>query len=285
MAFKAYIVIMLVFVVGNFAFFFFSPLKYHLSLRTIRKALYTLFIGAIIVGLLVNEVKLSNWQFLLTLTAIVIFIDLALLLTPSIMKIWNTEFQYSDYVENIIMTNRKIQKGTMRRVGTMSEMIQDAGTYFSELQKEELRDKKKQLEKYLRMYAEKYGFLVQLWDLEYDPIEATHLSSKQKEGLEEAEINSLADNFGFLEGIKRVLSDIERLNSFEFGKEKEVYAESLFQSEIVSLISEDSMIVPIYLDDGNMIVILKNEKGELLEVDAIHITNLIVLFYTFDLDL
>lgn len=87
---------------------------------------YTLYIGAVTVGLIIGEVFLGNWQFLLTLTGTIIFIDIAVLLTPSILKIWKAEFQYRDYVENIILTNNKIQKATIKRVVSMSDMIQNA---------------------------------------------------------------------------------------------------------------------------------------------------------------
>ncbi|MBM7620053.1 hypothetical protein JOC95_001905 [Bacillus tianshenii] len=40
------------------------------------------------------------------------------------------------------------------------------------------------------------------------------------------------------------------------------------------------MIVPIFMDERQLLVVLKNKNGELLEVDAVHITNLIYLYYT-----
>ncbi|WP_426900507.1 type II toxin-antitoxin system SpoIISA family toxin [Rossellomorea vietnamensis] len=79
--------------------------------------------------------------------------------------------------------------------------------------------------------------------------------------------------------MKDVLSRIERLNSFDIDTERDAYLESLLQSEIISVIKENSMIVPVSMNERTMLVVLKNDKGELLEVDAVHITNLIYLFY------
>jgi len=277
LAFKIFVGALLVFALGNLIFFLVSPLRYHLSLRGLRKGLYTLFVGAISLGLLLDEVKLSNWQFLLTLTGIIIFVDLAILLTPSIMKIWNAEFQYSDYVENVIKTNDKIHKGTMMRVQSMSEMIQNAGNYFEDfILDPDDRMRRIQLEEYLELYSEQYGFDIQLWD--YHP--SLELNDLLEERSNE-EIDDLIDS-SHQRQLKEVLERIARLNSFELGESKESYVESLYNSEIISLIDEDSMIVPVYMNEENLLVVLKNTKGELLEVDAVHITNLIYLFHSFD---
>ncbi|MGD6968079.1 type II toxin-antitoxin system SpoIISA family toxin [Rossellomorea vietnamensis] len=69
------------------------------------------------------------------------------------------------------------------------------------------------------------------------------------------------------------------MNSFDIDTERDAYLESLLQSEIISVIKENSMIVPVSMNERTMLVVLKNDKGELLEVDAVHITNLIYLFY------
>ncbi|MFC0273428.1 type II toxin-antitoxin system SpoIISA family toxin [Metabacillus herbersteinensis] len=282
MAFKFFIGSLLVFAILNLIFFLVSPLRYHLSLRSIRKVLYTLFFAAVSLGLMFDQIVLSNWPFILTLASIVIFMDLTLLLTPSIMKIWNTEFQYSDYVENVIDKNEKIQQGTMRRVGTMSEMIQNAGEYFSGIAiPNTAKEESDQLENYLSTYSNQYGFLVQLWDVEWGKSD----ESKEEEDLIDLTLENLTEEeeeLAFLEGIDEVLTRIERLNSFDLGIERESYITSLSQSEIISLIKEDSMIVPVFMNEKNLFVVLKNQKGTLLEVDAVHITNLIYLYHSFN---
>nr|WP_285890647.1 type II toxin-antitoxin system SpoIISA family toxin [Halalkalibacter oceani] len=273
---------MVLFIVGNFLFFCFAPLRYHLSLRTMRKGLYSLYLIALMAGILVDEIKLSNWPFILVLTFIVVFIDIAILLTPNILKIWKAEFQYGDYVENIIITNEKRQKGTMDRVGTMSVMIQSASDYFGQIEEVHTKDEKKQqLRQYLDQYANQYGLLIQLWDFEYSPVDSDTIDAKEKQGLSDQQINELADYYGFSNGISETLDCIARLNTFDYGKEKEEYIKSLAQSGIVTLIKEDSYIVPAYMEEQNLLVVLKNDMGELLEVDGIHITNLISIYYSY----
>ncbi|NHM32487.1 type II toxin-antitoxin system SpoIISA family toxin [Neobacillus terrae] len=283
MAFKIFVSILLAFSIGNLVFFLVDNMKYHASLRALRKTLYTIFIGAVALGILMDEIKISNWQFLITLTAIVIFIDLSLILTPSIMKIWKAEFQYGDYVENVIEANNKIHRGTMRRVGTMSEMIQNAGTYFEEeaIPEPNAIFERDELEKYLKLYSDQYGFALQLWELAVEPFDANLIPSEERAKMNNEELETYIEDVSLLQAINRLVDDIERLNSFELGNEKEEYVSSLFHSEIISLIKEDSMIVPVYMEQRSMLIVLKNTSGELLEVDAVHITNLIYLFYSF----
>jgi hypothetical protein len=283
-AFNIFVGVLLLFSIGNFIFFILNPLQYHFSLPTLRKGLYTIFIGAISLGLLIGEVTLSNWKFLLTLAIVIVFMDLAILLTPSILKLWNAEFKYGEYVENVIKTNEKIHKGTMNRVGTMSELIQNAGTYFSSLLAiAHSETMKRQLQDYLNLYARQYGFSVQLWELERQPYDPNRIPFEERNQLNQQELEAYLDNLSIMEAIEKVLMEMEHLNTFEFGEQKEAYIQSLFRLEIVSLQTEDSMIVPVFLedDDNDMLILLNNTTGELLEVDAVHITNLVYLFHSY----
>jgi Toxin SpoIISA, type II toxin-antitoxin system len=274
MALKLYIVILLGFSVANLAFFIFKPLKYHLSLRTLRKTLYTLFIGAISLGLLLDEIQLSEWELILTLTAIVIFMDIAILLTPSIMKIWSAEFHYTDYVEEIIKTNDKIHKAMVYRVEAMSEMIQTNSELlpFRNYTDQELRN-------YLDLYAAKFGFDIQIHRVPHIDFSAGDLHHAWIEGMAADEIEMLVETHRLTEGIRMTVEQIKTINNFDFDSEEDD-VEALAQSAVVSLIEDESMLVPVFMDTDQFIVVLKEEIGEVLEVDAIHIANLIYLFYS-----
>ncbi|MFE7062051.1 type II toxin-antitoxin system SpoIISA family toxin [Sutcliffiella sp. NPDC057660] len=280
MGFNIFILSLLIFALCNLVFFIVKPLAYHLFLRTMRKALYTLFIVAVALGILMNEVAISNWQFLLTLTAIVIFMDLAILLTPSILKIWNAEFQYTDYVENIIKTNDKILRATINRVEVMSGMIQQADGYFNNHVFPLDQSPKERLELYLDAYGRVFGFHVQVWEVEPELVSHSMLEISNVESLSSEEIQRIEDYYSLQMGINQTLIEIAQLNAFDYGEEFEAHLDVLSQSTVISLIKEDSMIVPIFMDERQLLVVLKNKNGELLEVDAVHITNLIYLYYT-----
>lgn len=274
MAFKLYIVVLLVFSLANLTFFIFKPLRYHVSLRTLRKTLYTLFIGAISLGLLLDEIRLADWELILTLTAIVVFMDIALLLTPSIMKIWSAEFHYTDYVEEIIKANDKIHKAMVYRVEAMSEMIQTNSELlpFRNYTDQELRN-------YLDLYAEKFGFDIQIHRIPLIEFSADDADPSVIEGLAAEEIEMLGESYRLNEGIRMTVEQIKTINNFDFDSEEED-VEILAQSAVVPLIEDESMLVPVFMETDQFIVVLKEDIGEVLEVDAIHITNLIYLFYS-----
>lgn len=284
LAFKIFVLILLVFVIGNFIYFFKSQTNYSLHLRTLRKGLYTLFIVAIGIGLLLDEINLANWQLILTLTAIIVFIDIAILLTPSILKIFNTEFQYMDYVESIITTNDKREKATIDRVNSMSELIQLAGEDFKDRQNVVQRSEIEELESYLHHYSDQFGFTVQIFELTYSPVPLSELSYNDKRDLDEEELIILSEQLGFVKGIETCLNKIEKLNSFNLAEGRQLYSEELSNLKIVSLLKEDSMIVPVDMGKRQFLIVLKNSKGELLEVDAVHIINLIYIFYIYKED-
>jgi Toxin SpoIISA, type II toxin-antitoxin system len=275
MAFKIFIMVLLVYSVANLVFFIFYPLKYHLSLRTLRKTLYTLFIVAISTGLLIDELQLSNWEFILTLTSIVIFMDLAILLTPSIMKIWSAEFQYTDYVEDIIKTNDKIHKAMVYRVEAVSEMIQKN----NELLSPSRSYTEQELKNYLDIYAEKFGFNVQIHRIRDIEFSADDVDPAVIGGLAADEIQVLVEAYRLTEGIRMTVEQIKTINNFALNSEEED-VESLAQSAVVSLVDDESMLVPVFTNTDQFIIVLKKEMGDVLEVDAIHITNLIYLFYS-----
>ncbi|CAM5220699.1 Type II toxin-antitoxin system toxin SpoIISA OS=Ureibacillus acetophenoni OX=614649 GN=SAMN05877842_1219 PE=4 SV=1 [Ureibacillus acetophenoni] len=286
MAFKLFVCLLLLFVIGNFIYFLKSQVNYSFHLRTLRKGLYSLFIGAVGLGVLFDEINLTNWQFILTLTTIIIFIDLAILLTPSILKIFSAEFQYADYVENIIMTNDKREKATLERVNTMSEMIQLAEEDFKQdpYLDDVLLDETVELEQYLQRYSEQFGFIIQIFNFDYSPFPISEIPSKDKSGLNDEELELLSEQLGFVNGIEKCLNKIERLNSFNLEENRQSYIEALANLKIVSLLKDDSMIVPVDMEIRQYLIVLKNQKGVLLEVDAVHIINLIHIFYIYKKD-
>ncbi|CCG47377.1 hypothetical protein HBHAL_5042 [Halobacillus halophilus DSM 2266] len=276
MAFNFFVGALLVFTIGNYLFFLWDQQKYWLSLTKIRKTLYTLFVSALAVGLLVRETHLSNWPFILTLTTIIIFMDLALLLTPSIMKLWKAEFEHNNDLQNIILTYEKVRKANYRRVETMSAMIQNAHNYFPE-DYFPMLSRARDIERYLKEYTDLYGISVQVSPLEVSPPEYNPgwetMSEEEKYEYEEVQ--------PVYEAILRQLDTIEATHNFEMGNHKEEYADYLLQYEVVSLIEEESMIVPVINQKEHYLIVLKSERGEVLEIDALHIVNLTNLYHLY----
>jgi Toxin SpoIISA, type II toxin-antitoxin system len=89
----------------------------------------------------------------------------------------------------------------------------------------------------------------------------------------------LVEAYRLTEGIRMTVDQIKTINNFDFNSEADD-VETLAQSAVVSLVEDESMLVPVFMDTDQFIVVLKKDLGDVLEVDAIHITNLIYLFYS-----
>lgn len=257
---KTYFWVLIVYVVFTWLFAIIRPLNYGMYLKLLRKTLYVIFILAFGLGIIFGNVDLNNWQFIVTVTAVTVFIDLSVLMTPSILKIWRTEFQNgSEFLEEMIKKNDKIQKSMVAKVGYMSVLIQKSDLYLEDVPTTvDEQEYVKGLEKYLEQYSDEFGLKVDIREL------PTLFHENE---------NDIKDK------IKAELIKIDRVHNFDINyKEIDEYIDAVYNSEIISMVENDSMIIPIYLEDRNIIVVLKNDRGTLLEVDGVHIVNLVYLF-------
>lgn len=190
----------------------------------------------------------------------IIFVDITVLMTPSILKIWQTEFQTdSEFFEETILKNERIQRAMVTKVGIMSVILQESNFYFEKRPiPNDWNQYVNELNEFVNQYCQEFGLYVQIRDLSITEFDL-EIDIKEK--------------------IKQELQKIDRINNFGFKESNIVeYIEALFNTEIISLVDNDSMLVPIYLEDHSLIIVLKNNKGILLEVDGVHIANLVHLF-------
>lgn len=241
-----------------------APDKYLISIYGLRKLLYTLFVGAILIGLLWDEISLSNWKFLLTLSSLVLFIDISILLTPSIMKFWHAEFNYPENVQKSIKESKRLRDRILYRVGTMSEMIQNVGSYIQVVSTDE-DERIEDTETFINEYCDKYGLNTKLFRLTIQNVES-----------EQALFRTL---------LGETLEQIDRDYGLSLSLNREENIDVLFDSSVLSVLDEGFMILPVYMDGNNLLAVIESKKGEILEVDAVHITNLIFLYHSFTLNL
>lgn len=274
MALKIYMGVLLLFMAGNLAWYIWKPDLCEMRLRTIRKALYTLFLASVAAGLMVGEIGFADWQAVLFLMLMTVFTDVALLLTPNILKIGNAEFQYDSYIENVVKENQKVHAATLHRVQSLSEIIQRTDEYIARLPAAGTGDFVGDLQRYLEQYSRIYGFSIRIWRIEPKTMDAGLIPIQTRIFMNQGEIIEMLTGIG----IESALDEMERWLTVDFGDEKEDYVASLMDSAIVTVPNEEMMIVPVYLGDVVYLILLKNERGQLYEVDGIHIANLAHLF-------
>ncbi|RLQ94238.1 type II toxin-antitoxin system SpoIISA family toxin [Falsibacillus albus] len=243
--------VLLIYIVGIWLFSVFRQMEYYLVLRMLRKTFYVIFVVGLGIGVIVGDLEPADWKLILQLAAVIVFIDISVLLTPSIMKIWNTEFQYGDFFKDTIQKNDAIQRNMVKKTNYMSYMLQQTTLPFE--------GEPVTLHQYLNIYAEQFGLSVFVYEL--------------GNSIEEGELRA---------SIRSTLSTITNTYNIEELDTDDI-AVMLFESEIVSLDGEDLMIIPAYPSSANMVLaVLHNQNGILLEVDAIHIANLVYLYDSFN---
>lgn len=272
MGFKLFIGLLLLFILLHMGMYFLKKVRifgkefvYKDSLQGFRKILYAIFIIAILTGILLGELQVKNWTFMLILAGIIVFVDMAIILTPSILKLGSAEFKYGEEIQSIIKTNDRIQEGTQNRVGTMSAMIQDFGSYI-DTNLTGLSDSKENLNRLLSVYGNAYGLKSEIWELNLDQ-----------------EMSAASDTLEniFRTVIVKTIAKIELMYGFQLTENREENINDLIDSMVVMQENVKFMIVPVYVMNKDMLVVVESTKGDMLEVDAMHITNLIVLYYAF----
>lgn len=133
--------------------------KYEENLQFLRKFLYVIYLLFGLIGFLVGEFEVNDWKLLLELTAVFVFIDLSIFQTPNILKIWNAEFQHSDYLKRIIKENNEAISSTANKIQKFTEIIGISADYFTEdMVPNNWDEYKKELTKYLNKYTDTFQF-------------------------------------------------------------------------------------------------------------------------------
>lgn len=245
-----------------------TPEWYARNLNSIRKLSYTTF--ALIYGgmILAGHILLKDWVSAVQYASIAIFIDLAILETPSILKIGNAEFKKNDQViENTIRNNEKVILSSFQKTEQFTAVVQYTEHHFDELSEEQLvkmsewKEFSSGLKDYLRFYTDTFGFKVSISAFSYETDEKIRQ-----------------------ENIKGSLTQIEKFNSIGIPLDKKEEMSAALSIGEVYVVEEGKIIcVPFFGVNNSFIVTVQADKdGAILNgIDAMNIVNLIQIFEWF----
>ncbi|WP_281269243.1 type II toxin-antitoxin system SpoIISA family toxin [Paraliobacillus ryukyuensis] len=212
---------------------------------------------------------------MLALVAIVIFIDIFVFSTPTITKIWKTEFQAYDPLKTYIQENSFIEEKQRDKLNYFSQLIQIAPYIKSEIELQH-NDFLEGLGAFLNYYAEGFGLCIHLYNVE------TVADQSEDERMNE-----------FLDTIHRIkqthtldwLCMLDNLDVQGDSDAEEVVIDNLWSGEIVALDREEkhgkgmSHLCPIFVgDDYIFILFIEEIYQRIYEIDALFITNLAFLY-------
>ncbi|SDM17014.1 Toxin SpoIISA, type II toxin-antitoxin system [Paenibacillus sp. OK060] len=238
---------------------------YESNLLNIRKTSYTIMALIYFGMILAGHILLNDWVQAVQFASIAIFIDLAILETPSIQKIGNTEFKKNDQIiEKTIRDNERIILSSFQKTAQFTAVVQYSQHHLTELtdeQKDQLPEwdlYSSMLKEYLRYYTDTFGLRISTTSIQFDS---------------DLEIR--------MNKIRNSLSQIERSNSILIPEEnKEEMSKELAEAAVYVVEEGNTICVPFFGTSNSFIITIQAaESGAILNgMDANNIVNLVQIF-------
>ncbi len=234
---------------------------YSNNLNGIRKTFYVGFLIIIGAGVLWGHIDLRNWSYILTLASLAIFIDLAVLQTPNILKIGNAELQQDDAkLRKTIKDNEKIVRQSMHKVEQHSEVITHSDAHFDQININPLiwDEYRKALKQYLRLYTDTFHFSINIQSFMHDDDDIDKMKHQ----------------------IRTAVTQSERFHEMSLAEEiRYNLIEALSKSETFIIKEENVVVIPYFSSHHSFIISLQsNEATTVNGIDASHIVNLTTVF-------
>lgn len=242
-----------------------KPEWYEKNLMNIRKTAYAVM--ALIYGgmILAGHIVFSDWVQAVQFASIAIFIDLAILETPSILKIGNAEFKKNDQIiAKTIRDNEKIILSSFQKTEQFTAVVQYSQHYFSELT-EVQRDKLPKWDLYSTLLKDFLRYYTDTFELQ---ISTTFITFNSDPAIRQ-------------ENIKNSLIQIERTNSILIPEENKDLMSNELSNAVTYVVDEGNIIcVPFFGTTNSFIItIQRKESGTILNgLDASNIVNLVQIF-------
>ncbi|ENH97547.1 hypothetical protein J416_06033 [Gracilibacillus halophilus YIM-C55.5] len=250
--------------------------QFNENLYQYRKTLYVLFVLVIGMLLLMQTISIEdNWKLLMMLAGMIVFIDIFVFSTPTIKKIWKTEFQAYDPLKQYIQENSLIEEKQKDKLNYFSQLVQIAPFLKNDIAKKRL-DIADSLALFLSYYADHFGLRVHLYNVgEKHKItsDVDHLFSEFGETLQAIKHTHTLDWCTMPSNITKEDEDAER-----------TVVETLWNGDIIALDREDkhgkgiAHLCPIFVGEDIFVLFIEEIHQQVYEMDALFLTNLACLY-------
>ncbi|SFL80477.1 Toxin SpoIISA, type II toxin-antitoxin system [Gracilibacillus orientalis] len=249
--------------------------RFNENLYQYRKTLYVLFVLSIGTLWLAEVISIDDWQRLVILAGMAVFIDIFVFTTPTIKKIWKTEFQAYDPLKTYIQENSLIEEKQQDKLNYFSQLLQIAPFIKSDIEKKQLNFPES-LDLFLCYYADTFGLRVHLYEVKAKDIEIEHEP---------------------IEVFIKTIQTIKQTHTLDWGSmpvnlavndegnTERLIMETLWNGDIVALDREEkhgkgmAHICPIFVGENHTFILFIEEIHQrVYEIDAMFITNLACLF-------
>jgi len=250
-------------------YFWWRTDKYVENLQAIRKSYYVLFFLLICLGIFSSQLQINDWKTILSFAFAAVFLDIAVFQTPDILKIWNTEFQHSNYIRKTIRKNEEVLGYNAKKVQNFTEVISRTADHFMDRNlPQHWRQYKDELRAYLNLYADTFQFHIAIF-----PFAISADGEELIQNLETA-FNSveICYNISFLDsGMKASI-----IQDLLDGKSTPLKDPS--NDGNMDEWTKNVFIVAYYGESYNMLIGISSDFVEVDGIDASHILNLAQIF-------
>ncbi|PPA69672.1 type II toxin-antitoxin system SpoIISA family toxin [Jeotgalibacillus proteolyticus] len=261
-----FFVVLGIYVIAIALYYFYNSRGYYNNLGRIRRFWYVLFIYLLFLGYIFSVVDIENWQLVLQLAAIILFVDLAIFQNPNILKFWNAEFQYDDHLRESLKDLEDEAIKIEKKIESFSTLVSKSFNYFqsNDFGKElGFETYKKELAQFLSEYTKVYEHKLAFFEL--------HIDRFQGED-EETVIN-----------LEEVVDMISQRHAIRWEKnenfdQESFAAESIDRNSNFSIINKKLLAIPYYGLYHQFVLTLHSEDSEVTLIDASNIANLIYVF-------
>lgn len=217
----------------------------------LRKGLYTILILSLLIGFLTKEINYDDWQSLLKLLAIFIFVDLTIFQTPSITKFGTAEFKHGDEIRENTIKNEKRIKHMNKKASVFSIIVQEIEVSLYDFTSEAYV---KKLTEFVERYTKEFDFSIKIY-----PIIQTPHAIEEKNDIEQS------------------LSKMENTFNITFDKKSDIQ-EQLFNAQVYSFNDSRHAVIPIYGEKHSVLILISANQEGIIEIDTTNIINLATIF-------
>lgn len=253
--------------------------RFNENLYFYRKTLYVLYLSMIAIFWLLQLFTIKDWQTLLILAGVIVFIDIFIFSTPTITKIWKTEFQAYDPLKIYIQENSFMEEKQRDKLNYVSQLIQMAPIIKEEIKEMELPFHES-LGIYLNYYAETFGLQLHIYQIARTSEASRSVNQRYEDFIKIIHIIKQTHTLDW----ESMLDNVDMLSS-DYNYPEKFIVNMLWNGEIIALDREEkhgkgmAHLCPIFIEDQyTFILFIEEQHQRVYEMDALFLTNLAFLF-------
>ena len=240
------------------AYYWMNSKNYWGNLGRTRRTFYVVFLLLMAVGFIMDKLDYTDWALMAQLSALAVFVDLAVFQTPNILKIWSAEFKHEDEIREALVESKYTIVRNAKKVEKFTEVIKWTDFHLAALPIPTTQEEYQvQLEEYIKYYSSTFGFAVSFF-----LFPALAQDESPSKGSLQLQLRNVS-----IRHARQIA-----------GEEKEQLIAKLTDGETTPIQEDKLIVIPYYGAFYSMLVTLEAKDVAVDAIDASHISNMLVIF-------